>query len=345
VIASPAIPLSGYEPQTGDEKLARGPAFLDLATSFIAVTTAQPSQANAILQGNLTDACHHLRVVISKSEQEHTISLEVYSMADPSKVCAAMLQPFSASIPLGNYPTGMYTVLVNGEKLAEISTDYAPQPGDDQLIHGEVSIDMQNSQLVTTGIGTIQASVILKGTKPGCHQLRVVVNQQDEENEINLEVYSVGDPKAICTAVLQPFEASIYLGSFSSGHILVHVNGEVLGEFGLDYEPQPGDDRLTRGKAFVDLENSQLITSLTRPIQVEALLRGSLPDPCHQLRVVVSAPDASNKINLEVYSLVDPAVTCTTVLKPFDATISLGAYPKGHYIVDMNGELLGEFDG
>ena len=114
---------------------------------------------------------------------------------------------------------------------------------------------------------------------------------------------------------------------------------------GLAYEPQPGDVKLTRGEVFVDLENSRLQTISSQPVQVTAVLTGNLPDPCHQLRVVVTQPDKSNTINLEVYSLTDPSVNCITVIKPFEATISLGSFSSGHYTVYANGELLGEFDG
>ncbi|MGE5123928.1 MAG: hypothetical protein ACM3H7_05380, partial [Acidobacteriaceae bacterium] len=185
-----------------------------------------------------------------------------------------------------------------------------------------------------------------KGSLPdACHQLRVTMTQPDENNVINLEAYSVASQDAICTANLRPFEAPILLGSYASGHFIVYINGQMLGEFGIGYAPQPDDTSLARGEVFIDLENSQLLTSLARPIEVKALLRGSLPDPCHQLRVLVNALDSENRIDLEAYSLANPDAICITVVKPFDATISLGTYPSGHYRVYLNGELLGEFDG
>jgi hypothetical protein len=110
------------------------------------------------------------------------------------------------------------------------------------------------------------------------------------------------------------------------------------------YEPQPGDDALVRGNAFLDLQNSSLVVMESFPIQVSAILNGSLPDPCHQLRVVVSRLDAEKKVNLDVYSLMETGKICITMLQPFNATIKLGTFPTGHYSVYVNGELLGEFD-
>jgi hypothetical protein len=110
------------------------------------------------------------------------------------------------------------------------------------------------------------------------------------------------------------------------------------------YEPQPGDEKLTRGPVFLELENSSLAIMESYPIQVSAILNGNLPDPCHQLRVVVAPALTEKRINLEVYSLTDSTKVCITVLEPFNATIGLGSFPTGHYSVYVNGELLGEFD-
>jgi hypothetical protein len=110
------------------------------------------------------------------------------------------------------------------------------------------------------------------------------------------------------------------------------------------YEPQPSDDKLRRDPAFVELENSSLVIMESYPIQVNAILNGNLPDPCHQLRAVVTPANADNIINLEVYSVADPSQACITVIEPFTATIPLGSYSGAHYIVTVNGEVLGEFD-
>jgi hypothetical protein len=109
------------------------------------------------------------------------------------------------------------------------------------------------------------------------------------------------------------------------------------------YEPQPGDENLTRGQVFLDMANSRFAPSAIPTTEVKVVLQGNLPDPCHSLRVVVSPPDENNIINLEVYSLVDPGNACITVLKPFTAEIPLGSYPDGDYTVMVNGERLGSF--
>ncbi len=109
------------------------------------------------------------------------------------------------------------------------------------------------------------------------------------------------------------------------------------------YEPQPGDEALQRDQAQVDLTNSKLVTMESFPIQVSAILNGTLSDPCHKLRVVSSVE--AERIDLQAYSVFDPATACILMIEPFNATIPLGNFGSGHYSVYVNGKLLGSFDG
>ena len=109
-----------------------------------------------------------------------------------------------------------------------------------------------------------------------------------------------------------------------------------------ELEPKPGDENLTRGNVFI--QEFGLMIRESFPPQVSLAFSGELPTPCHQLRAVVSAPDEENKIIADVYSVVDPNMICTQVLKPFQADMDLGTFPTGHYTVWINGEMAGEFD-
>jgi hypothetical protein len=110
----------------------------------------------------------------------------------------------------------------------------------------------------------------------------------------------------------------------------------------LPIRPQPGDDNLQRGNAFIN--ESSLLIRESYPPQIAIMLSGDLPTPCHQLRAEVGEPDAENKIMVNVYTVVDPNMMCIQVLKPFDETVELGTFPSGHYSVWLNGEMIGEFD-
>lgn len=104
----------------------------------------------------------------------------------------------------------------------------------------------------------------------------------------------------------------------------------------------PDDSKFVRGNIFI--EESGLMIRESYPPQISLNISGNLPTPCHQFRADVSKPDAENRINVDVYTVVDPNMMCIQVLKEFSESINLGTYPSGHYSVWVNGESVGEFD-
>jgi hypothetical protein len=106
--------------------------------------------------------------------------------------------------------------------------------------------------------------------------------------------------------------------------------------------PKSGDENLTRGNVFI--QEYGLMIRESFPPQVSLAFSGDLPTPCHELRAVMSAPNEENKIMVDAYSVVDPNMVCTQVLKPFQANMDLGTFPTGHYTVWIDGEMAGEFD-
>jgi hypothetical protein len=106
------------------------------------------------------------------------------------------------------------------------------------------------------------------------------------------------------------------------------------------WEPVAGDDKLIRGE--VTISEKELQVQENEPDQYVLFLSGTLPTPCHQLRVTISEPDEKNQIDVDIYSVVDPAEICIQVLEPFEANIPLGSYPSGEYSVFVNGQSVGE---
>src|SRR5918994_412183 len=107
---------------------------------------------------------------------------------------------------------------------------FAPQPGDAGLTRGNVYIT--EASLIIRESFPPQISLTLAGELPTpCNQLRVEIGVPDPENKIMVDVYSVIDSSQVCVQVLEPFESSVDLGTFPSGHYTVWVNGELAGEF------------------------------------------------------------------------------------------------------------------
>ena len=108
-----------------------------------------------------------------------------------------------------------------------------------------------------------------------------------------------------------------------------------------NFIPSPADGSLTRGEVFLEVKG--LATLESYPVQFMLQLKGELPTPCHQLRIAASPPDVDNKVNVDVYSVVNAAEICIQVLAPFEVAFPLGSYPTGTYSLWVNGEMIAEF--
>jgi hypothetical protein len=109
-----------YAPQPDDKVRTQGNAYLDVAQ--IRLLESYPIQVVLTLQGNLPTPCDTLRVQVNPPDEQSRITIEVYSLTDSTKMCAQMLKPFNADIPLGSFPPGHYSVWVNGEQIGEFDS-------------------------------------------------------------------------------------------------------------------------------------------------------------------------------------------------------------------------------
>jgi hypothetical protein len=107
---------------------------------------------------------------------------------------------------------------------------FAPKPGDSKFTRGNAYIN--EATLMIRESYPPQISLTVRGDLPTpCNELRVKIDAPDRENKIMVDVYSLVDPNKVCIQVLKPFQEYIDLGTFSTGHYSVWVNGEMAGEF------------------------------------------------------------------------------------------------------------------
>lgn len=99
--------------------------------------------------------------------------------------------------------------------------------------------------------------------------------------------------------------------------------------------------RWPRSQAYVEARE----VLVTKSGQVTLLLRGNLPTPCHQLRVLISKADAEKKIFIDVFSVVDPESVCVQVLAPFEEEVPLGAFAVEEYTFWVDGERVAPREG
>jgi len=117
--AGSAPDTNEYAPAASDKNMNRGNAFVDIAASSVVLLESDPMQVKLHLKGSLPNPCYHLRVNPSQPDAQNHIQVDVYSVAEPGKICADVIQEFEAEIPLGSFSAGHFSIYINGELLEE----------------------------------------------------------------------------------------------------------------------------------------------------------------------------------------------------------------------------------
>jgi hypothetical protein len=81
---------------------------------------ANKKQAILNLAGSLPTPCHKLQTEVSPPDARSQIAVSVYTLVDPTLMCAQVIKPFETAVPLGALAAGSYTVSVNGEPVGEV---------------------------------------------------------------------------------------------------------------------------------------------------------------------------------------------------------------------------------
>lgn len=92
----------------------------------------------------------------------------------------------------------------------------------------------------------------------------------------------------------------------------------------------------------VYLDSTQILYLESYPVQVNLLVRGSLPTPCHQ--PLYEVRDLGDSIDVLLWSQTDPDQICIQVLEPFELVIPLGSFESADMPVFLNGEKVGQIE-
>ncbi|MBI3160427.1 MAG: hypothetical protein HYZ26_12590 [Chloroflexi bacterium] len=104
---------------------------------------------------------------------------------------------------------------------------------------------------------------------------------------------------------------------------------------------EPGD---VVGRVY--LNSASLIVMESYPVQVNVLLQGDLPTPCHRFGYTLTELEDEPGFSLELYATAKADDVCVQMLQPFEESIRLPleGKPDGAYKVYVDGELIGEFN-
>ncbi len=111
-----------YAPQPGDADMQRGNITVD--SSSLNLTQSLPPQAMLNFAYFQPTPCFQLRVEVNGSDSQNRINVTGYAVAEKDKACTlmALATPLQASLNLGDFPSGHYSVWLNGSKVGEFDS-------------------------------------------------------------------------------------------------------------------------------------------------------------------------------------------------------------------------------
>jgi hypothetical protein len=103
-----------FAPQDGDSAMQQNE--IHIYSASLSYDPTQSPDVYLFFQYYQVTACDQLRVVVNEPDSKDQIILRAYSIAEKDKPCTTLTKrdPLPASIILGSYPKGHYSVYVNG---------------------------------------------------------------------------------------------------------------------------------------------------------------------------------------------------------------------------------------
>ena len=92
---------------------------VELRSAEILLLESFPVQVMLKVKVEMPTVCHELKWDVAKPDDQNRIIVDLYALGDPAALCVQMIGESEASIPLGSYASGEFTVWVNGEKVGE----------------------------------------------------------------------------------------------------------------------------------------------------------------------------------------------------------------------------------
>jgi hypothetical protein len=111
-----------YALQPGDGDLTYGDLTIDSTSVFL--TKSQPPQVMVNFAYFQPTPCYQLRVEVNGPDEQNHINLKGYAVAEKDKPCnlMALATPLQASLNLGSFPKGHYTVFLNDNQIGEFDS-------------------------------------------------------------------------------------------------------------------------------------------------------------------------------------------------------------------------------
>jgi hypothetical protein len=111
-----------YAPQTSDNAMTHGDVRIN--STFLDFAQSQPPQVLLNIAYYEPTPCYQLRVIVYLPDSQNRVNVSAYAVAEKDKLCTLtpLNRPLQASLNIGSYPKGHYSVYVNGIKAGEFDS-------------------------------------------------------------------------------------------------------------------------------------------------------------------------------------------------------------------------------
>jgi hypothetical protein len=115
---TPNIPLllkqedNPYAPQPQDSGKTQAGVILT-SLDLSERSDLNPVQTELIILGSMPSVCNELRANVNPPDNTYRVFVEIYSIMDPKLKCDNVFQQFKATLLLGVYSAGQYSLWVN----------------------------------------------------------------------------------------------------------------------------------------------------------------------------------------------------------------------------------------
>ena len=111
-----------YSPKSGDSGMMRDE--VTIGAVALALTKSVPPQVVVDFDYVTPTPCHKLRVEVGQPDAQKQIKINAYTVAEKNKACAlmALATPLKASLNLGSFPKGHYSLWLNIKQVGEFDS-------------------------------------------------------------------------------------------------------------------------------------------------------------------------------------------------------------------------------
>ncbi len=314
-----------------------GPTALPLVieTVNVEIRLTDPPQVSLYVIGYQQDLCEFPVMVAQERTGTH-ITVTIYRDVPPNVRCIGGERPYEGTITLeGDFEAGItYTVAVNNQAVRfDPGSGVIPEDTTvNNYYRAETVIESVTVEVLPTD--PTRLALHVTGYHPDGCDFPAWIRQARDGNLITIDIYLEIPIVVDCSATYVPYEETIILTQpLSPGSYVVQVNDYLLG---LEIQTDSTIEVMEVVRFNVDVTDVQALIMESFPMQLSLQVSGQRTTGC-DVPVYVRQHISATTIEIEIFSVMSPAMACPRIILPYEETIRIdGAFTGGRFTVQVN---------